>query len=140
MKKLVLLAMTLLTLTSSVFAQRGGSRARDEGSITLRDGRTVLRIDVGDDRDDREILQRVRRLEQAVRDLQEKVYDLQSQPQPRGSYITVCVANIFGVNSAIIGKASTEIEARANGMAECGRKSGGIFCKEKEFKCEKTFE
>lgn len=44
-----------------------------------RDNRSPsIRIEIGDDRDDREMLRRVHRLERAVRELQEKVYQLES--------------------------------------------------------------
>lgn len=128
-----MLALTLLLaslLSTSAFAQnrRGG-----DGSITLRDGRTILRIDVGDDRDDRELLRRVHRLEKAVRDLQDKVYELQNTVPAQTLY--TCYGNIFSIGT-VKGQGYSRIEAMSNAMAECNRKGGSIFCKEKEIKCD----
>ena len=51
------------------------------GEINLSDGRSTVRISIGNDRfDQRRLIQRVRLLEQAVRDLQDVVYDLQANP------------------------------------------------------------
>jgi len=129
----LLTAIILLTISVSSFAQ---SRVRD-GRIDLGGGRTTVRIEIGDDRDDREMLRRVRNLERAVRDLQDQVYQLQSQP--RTISLHVCTGNFFSVGT-IVSKAQSRLEAVANVMNECNRKNGGIFCKEREIRCELTEE
>jgi hypothetical protein len=122
-------AMLLSLVTVSAFAQ---SRVRN-GSIDLGNGRSTIRIEIGDDRDDREMLRRVRNLERAVRDLQDQVYQLQAQP--RTITLNVCSGNFFSVGT-IVGKAESRVEAVARVMDECNRRGGGIFCKERDVKCE----
>lgn len=126
-------AMLVSLITVSAFAQ---SRVRN-GSIDLGNGRSTIRIEIGDDRDDREMLRRVRNLERAVRDLQDQVYQLQAQP--RTITLNVCSGNFFSVGT-IIGKAESRIEAVASVMDQCNRRGGGIFCKERDVRCEITEE
>lgn len=114
MKAFIVLALALVSLSS--FAQRGG-RGDREGSVTLGDGRNIVRIEVGDDRDDREMLRRVRRLEQAVREMQEQVYQLQSTPAPRRSYVA-CSGQFFSVGT-VSARGNTETEARGNLAQAC---------------------
>lgn len=132
MKKLSFLFLALAMITGSVFAQRDMG-----GSINLRDGRTTVRINVGDDRDDRDMLMRIRRLEQAVRDLQDKVYDLQSAP--RTQQVVVCSGDFFSVGM-VMAKAPSEIEARGSVIAQCQAKNGGIFCKDRDIKCQASIQ
>ncbi len=120
-------------MSVSAFAQ---SRVRN-GNIDLGNGRSTIRIEIGDDRDDREMLRRVRNLESAVRDLQDQVYQLQSQP--RTISLHVCSANIFSVGT-IVAKAESRIESIASVMAQCDRRGGGIFCKERDIRCEVSVE
>lgn len=128
-----IVAMLISVVTVSAFAQ---SRVRN-GNIDLGNGRSTIRIEIGDDRDDREMLRRVRNLERAVRDLQDQVYQLQAQP--RTITLNVCSANFFSVGT-IIGKAESRIEAVASVMDQCNRRGGGIFCKERDVRCEVTEE
>jgi hypothetical protein len=60
-KSIVILTMIL---SSTAFA-------KDYGSISLNDGNTILRIDIGNERegDSRQMGQRITRLERAVREL-----------------------------------------------------------------------
>lgn len=111
--KFLLAALFILTSVSA-FAQRD-----IDGSVVLRDGRTILRINVGDDRDDRDSLIRIRRLEQAVRDLQDQVYQLQTAPR-RESYV-VCSGEFF-VAGTMSARGNTETEARANLSSACQSK------------------
>jgi hypothetical protein len=120
MKKLVVLILALASLTAS--AQRRGDR---DGSITLSDGRSIVRIDVGDERDEREMLRRVRRLEQAVRDLQDKVYQLQAAPARRSYF--VCTGSFF-VSGILTERGNTETEARAALAQRCQNRVHAMHC------------
>jgi hypothetical protein len=126
-------AMLVSLITASAFAQ---SRVRD-GRIDLGNGRSTIRIEIGDDRDEREMLRRVRNLERAVRDLQDQVYQLQSQP--RTISLHVCSGNFFSVGS-IVGKAESRTESVASVIDQCNRRGGGIFCNERDVKCEVSVE
>lgn len=136
MKKLSFLILSLLILSTSAFAQRNGGNNND-GSVVLRDGRRVILIQVGDDRDERDMMKRVIRLEKAVMDLQNQVYQLQTNIPSRE--ITVCSGNFFSVGT-IVAKAPTQTEARAKVISQCQAKDGGIFCKEKDVTCETSLE
>jgi hypothetical protein len=129
MKKIILVVLGLVAF-SQAFAQ---SRVDRNGNIILGNGRTTVRIEVGDSRDDREILSRVRRLEQAVRDLQVQVYQLQSEP--RVITLNACSGDFFSVGY-VFAKAESRSEAIARVMTECQRKGGGIFCKQSDVRCE----
>lgn len=75
---LVALCALLLSITAAQ-AQRHSDRR--DGDITLTDGRRTVRINIGDERfEQRQLMKRIRRLEEAVRDLQDSVYDLQTNP------------------------------------------------------------
>lgn len=141
MKKIISLVLVLSVVLSSLsaFAQSRRGNRDDRGTVVLRDGRSIVRIEVGDDRDDRDMLMRVRRLEQAVRDLQDKVYELQTSNIPRTQTIYVCSANVFSVG-VVIGKATTKIEAKAAAIKQCQAKGGSIFCNEEELSCEQSEE
>jgi len=138
MKKFILLALALLSL-SAVAQRRGDDR---DGSLTLRDGRNIMRIEIGDDRDDRDMLRRVRRLEQAVRDLQDQVYQLQSTPvaAPRRHYV-VCSGTYFRAGP-LSARANTETEARASLMSQCASRANQMFCGplDGEVRCERGQE
>lgn len=131
MKFVVAIIVSLMAF--SAFAQ---SRVRN-GNIDLGNGRSTVRIEIGDDRDDREMLRRVRNLERAVRDLQDQVYQLQAQP--RTITVHVCSGTFFSVGT-LVGKATSRTEAMARVMGECNRNGGGIFCKERDVRCEITEE
>ena len=126
MKKLLVLVLALASL--SAFAQYRS----DEGRITTRDGRTTVRISIGDNRNGN-VNQRIRLLEEAVRDLQDMVYDLQdSNRRPRIAY--VCVMNT-SFDGTFIGKGSTKLEAEAITRQNCeaGR---ARFCSSTRVTCE----
>ena len=134
-KTLVLLALTLISTTS--FAQ-------DYGNITLSDGNTIFRIDVGNDReaDSRRLSQRVNRLERAVRDLQNRIYDLEDNSRPTQREVTIytCVLPTSFIGT-YIGKAQTVVEARAQAVNSCSRAGGGISCQDSLIdRCEKSIE
>lgn len=131
MKKFSIIAIAFLIMATSAFAQ---GRRNNHDSDIIRDGRTIIRINVGDDRDERDLLRRVHRLEQAVRDLQDKIYELNSSRE-----IKVCSGDFFTIGT-VIAKAPSELEARAIVMTNCQRKGGGIFCKEKDIKCTTSIE
>ena len=150
MKFIIIILLASMSLTA--LAQRhGNDRPRHDGSLTLRDGRSILRIDVGDDRDDRDMLRRVRRLEQAVRDLQDQVYQLQVAPPPPPIVVAapiprrtvyVCGGQFFtaGYLSA---RGYTESEARANLNSVCQRSGEGICITgshNRNIRCETTLE
>lgn len=121
-----------IVVSLMAFSALAQSRVRN-GSIDLGNGRSTIRIEIGDDRDDREMLRRVRNLERAVRDLQDQVYQLQSQP--RTITLHVCRGTFFSVGT-LVSKAISRAEAIASIMTECEDKDGGIFCKERDIKCE----
>lgn len=131
MKKLTIIAMTLLMATSA-FAQ-----TRNSGDLVLRDGRTTVRINVGSDRDERDQLMRIRRLEQAVRDLQDQVYQLQSTPSRRE--IVVCSATFFSAGS-MTSRGNTELEARADLKRQCERRTSAMFCNDSDIQCERSYQ
>ena len=137
MKNLLSLAFLMVALMSvSAFAQNRSDRNDNRrNNVTLRDGRTILRIDIGDDRDDREMLMRVRRLEEAVRDLQDQVYQLAVTPRSRTVY--TCSGDMFSIGQ-VSGSGQSVTEAVVNAMADCQRKNGGrssMFCKDKDLTC-----
>lgn len=123
MKHFILLALGLVTLMGAAHAQRGPNR----------DSRpSIVRIEVGDDRDDREMLRRIHKLEQAVRELQDKVYDLQSAPvRERGVY---CMVNNFHAG-LVEATAPTRLQAEAAIQIQFERKGKGIFYSARELKC-----
>jgi hypothetical protein len=123
MKKVILLALALMTLAGAAQAQ---SR-RD-----IRNASSIVRIELGDDRDDREMLKRIVRLERAVRELQEKVYDLEATPvRVEGA---ICSAKFFKAGY-IEATAAGMVQARAEVLRQCEKLDGGIFCDSKEIKC-----
>lgn len=128
MKQIIALLLAVGTLLSAV-AHANERRA----DLRDREGRSIVRIEIGDDRDDRDMLRRVRRLEQAVRDLQTQVYQLQDAP--RTVTMNVCSGNFFSAGT-FVGKAESRIEAMAIVIAKCQRAGGGIFCKERDVRCD----
>lgn len=132
MKQIIALMLAVGTLLSAV-AHANERR----GDLRDRDGRAIVRIEIGDDRDDRDMLRRVRRLEQAVRDLQNQVYQLQDAP--RTITTNVCSGNFFSAGT-FTGKAESRIEAISIVIAKCQRAGGGIFCKERDVRCETVEE
>lgn len=123
MKHIILLALTLVTLTGAAHAQRGPNR----------DSRpSIVRIEVGDDRDDRDMLRRLHKLERAVNELQNKVYDLQSAPvRESGVY---CMVNNFHAG-VIEATAPTRLQAETAIQIQFERKGKGIFYSASELKC-----
>ncbi|WPU64733.1 hypothetical protein [Peredibacter starrii] len=126
MKKIISFVLVLSVVLSSLsaFAQSRRDDRRDDrkdgGTVVLRDGRSIVRIEVGDDRDDRDTLMRVRRLEQAVRDLQDKVYELQANSAPRTRIVTTHVCSVTtNFDGTFVGKASTRVEAEALARQKC---------------------
>lgn len=123
MKHFILLALTLVTLIGTAQAQRGPNR----------DSRpSIVRIEVGDDRDDRDMLRRIHKLERAVNELQNKVYDLQSAPvKETGVY---CMVNNFHAG-IVEATAPTRLQAEAAIQIQFERKGKGIFYSARELKC-----
>ena len=135
MKKLLALLSVLIIASQSLVAFADpGPRS---GRLTLRDGRSIVRIEVGDERDDREMLRRIHRLESAVRDLQDQVYQLQTAPRTITRH--VCSADFFTVG-IVVGRGNTMIEAKAEAIRQCQVRGGNIFCKERELRCETVEE
>ena len=138
--------LALLLLSTAAFSrderdQRGqGREAR--GEISLNDGKNILRIDIGNDRDEgRDLTQRIIRLERAVRELQNRVYDLEDDAKPsRQVKVTTCILQT-PFDGVFIGKGVNEIEARANAVRQCSPKVSFVFCSEDKIKkCEETLE
>jgi hypothetical protein len=128
-----LLALIIITASLTASAQ-----SRPEGRIDLRSGESTIRISVGNDRDrDLQLTKRVRMLEEAVRDLQAQVYDLRDEPRTQMKVSYVCVLNA-AFNEVFIGKATTQIEAKANAKRSC-ETGGGLRCYN-EVLCEQTEE
>jgi hypothetical protein len=104
------------------------------GRLSLRDGRNIVRIEIGDDKDDRQLLRRVRDLEMAVRDLQNQIYQLQDRPVARTFHI--CTGKFFSIGSIDGDAKETYSLALSDLMKKCERAGGGIFCKEEKATCE----
>lgn len=98
-----------------------------------RDDRPVIRISVGQDRN-QDVHRRIQRLEEAVRDLQDMVYDLQDDQRERVVREHVCVLKTT-FDGSFIGKGSTRVEAQANAVTACKR-GRGSFCERTEQTCE----
>lgn len=99
-----------------------------------RDNRSPsIRIEIGDDRDDREMLRRVHRLERAVRELQEKVYQLESTPAPQA--LVTCYGTMF-IAGLVRGQGSTRAEAVMNALADCEKRAHPMHCEEKKLTCQ----
>src|SRR5690606_9103839 len=101
------------------------------------------RIEVGTH--DRDQAIRIRNLEQAVRDLQYRIYDLEvndSMNRTRAVDVFVCTLTPPGINNGVhIGRASTQVEARAQAINNCNR-SRASFCESMNARlvCERTVE
>jgi hypothetical protein len=134
MKKVItILALVLSTTTF----------AKDYGSISLRDGGNILRIDIGSEQEanSRQLAQRVTRLERAVRELQNRVYDLEDDntASRRETKVFTCTLPT-SFDGTFIGKGKTEGEARANASNAC-EKGGAAFCSDNRIKsCETSIE
>jgi hypothetical protein len=136
MKRIITL-LALLTISTSTFA-------RDNyGTISLNDGKNILRIDIGNEResDSREVSKRVARLERAVRELQNRVYDLEDDSLPATREVKIFTCTLpTSFDGTFIGKGKTEAEARANASNEC-KKGGAAFCNDRNIKsCETNIE
>lgn len=120
--------LVLLALTVSVTAMAKDDRY--SGSFTKNDGGTIIRIEVGSERDtdSRQMIKRMVQLERAVRELQNRVYDLEddSRPQTREERVYTCVLST-SFDLTFIGKGSTEIEAKAQANKAC-QAAGASFC------------
>lgn len=133
-----LLVLLALTLTTSAFAR--GDR---DGRTNTNDGGTIIRIEVGNDRenDSRAMMKRMVQLERAVRELQNRVYDLEddARPQTREVRIYTCeTASNFG--EGYIGLPSlSELEAKNNARNACQQKRHSMFC-ENAIRCETRIE
>ena len=92
-----------------------------------------IRIEIGDDRDDREMLKRVYRLERAVRELQEKVYQLESTPAPQTQ--VTCYGTMF-VAGLVRGSGRTRAEAVVNALADCQTRAHSMHCEESKLTCQ----
>jgi len=132
-----LLVLLALTLTTSAFAR--------DGRINTNDGGTIIRIEVGNDResDTRETSKRIARLERAVRELQNRVYDLEDdqRPQTREQKVVTCALKT-SFNGTFIGKASTKLEAQSIAIQQCevAKASFCDFNLSQTLKCEESIE
>lgn len=132
MKKLMTLILATLCMVVSSHALD-----LDAGSIVLKDGRRIVKIDVGDDREDH-AMDRIRRLEQAVADLQQKVYDLQAEAlKPKSHDKFICT--IDAGDTPFVGKAETAQEAMATVVKNC-KDSNGRFCDKFFAHCDQLSE
>ncbi len=134
MKKIITILSLVLSTTTF---------ARDYGTINLSDGKNILRIDIGNERefDTRQLVQRITRLERAVRELQNRVYDLEDEATPARREVKVFTCTLpTSFDGTFIGKGKTEAEARANASNACKR-GGASFCSERDIKtCETNME
>jgi len=144
-----LLVLLALSLSVTSFAgDRDGRNDRDPrngggGRIDLRDGTTIVRIDIGDERetDSRAMMKRVANLERAVRELQNRVYDLEDDARPTTREVTVWTCSLpTSFDGTFVGKGKTETEARAAASNACTAKRSP-FCSDFNIKkCEATKE
>lgn len=136
MKKLIVLGLLALTALSTAYAQRVDA----DGRFRTRDGQSIIRISVGDSRSDRDLANRVRRLEQAVMDMQNRIYDLEASDTPRTRPVDIFVCSLkTSFDGTFIGKANTKTEAEAITRNNCER-GGGSFCSSARVTCERTVE
>jgi hypothetical protein len=132
-----LLVLLALTLTTSAFAR--------DGRINTNDGGTIIRIEVGNDRDNdsRAMMKRMVQLERAVRELQNRVYDLEddARPQTREQKIVTCALKT-NFNGTFIGKAPTQIEAQTIAIQQCERANANFcdFNLSQTLRCEEAIE
>lgn len=134
-----LLVLLALTLTTSAFARE----TNRDGRFNTNDGGTIIRIEVGNDRDtdSRQMMRRMVQLERAVRELQNRVYDLEddARPQTRDVRIYTCeMTSDFG-DTSIGASALTELEARKNAENACGKVRHPMFC-DNTPRCEMRIE
>lgn len=134
MKKLSLLAIALL-ITTSAFAQQRDNR--NAPNISIQQRGPVIRINVGDERDDREMLKRIVRLERAVADLQDKVFELSTRPVARE--VIVCSAKFFSAGN-MTATSLTEKDARTKLLIDCKAKTNEMFCNNSDISCYTSYE
>lgn len=132
--------LVLLALTVSVSAF-----ARDQrGRVELNNGQTIIRIDVGNERDtdSRAMAMRMAKLERAVRELQNRVYDLEddSRPLTREVKIHICTSTSNFDDRNVGDPALTETEARASALKACAKTRHPMFCEEDNVRCESRIE
>lgn len=134
MKKIV--TILVLVLSTTAFA-------KDYNFISLNDGKNILRIDIGNERDadSRQMARRITRLERAVRELQNRVYELEDDSAPARREITVYTCTLpTSFDGTFIGKGKTAAEARAIAVNKC-EKGGGFPCSDNHIKsCETSVE
>lgn len=113
-------------------------------------GRDVIRIEVDEESvpsnsvrgtgdiqaENLKLRRRVQRLEMAVRQLQDRTFSLETRPQvasaPANNF-TCFIKTTF--EGTMIGKGSSEVEAKGNALKECDAKNGGLSCKEENARC-----
>lgn len=127
-----ILVLLALSLSVSAFAQ---DRRQMNGRLDLRDGSTIVRINVGSDResDSRENSKRIASLERAVRELQNRVYDLEDETRPSTREVTVYACSLKSAfKGTFLGKGTTEVEAKTNAVQKCiqGSNNDAFFCGE----------
>ena len=77
---------------------------------------------------------RVWHLERAVAQLQTTVYHLENKPKlPTKEYSCFLDTNFYGTFTA---NGTSQNAAKGKVLKDCKAKGGGIFCKEKEVKCD----
>ncbi|MEA9354811.1 hypothetical protein SHI21_01265 [Bacteriovorax sp. PP10] len=134
-----LLVLLALTLTTSAFA-RDNNR---DGRMGTNDGGTIIRIEVGNDRDtdSRATMKRMIQLERAVRELQNRVYDLEddARPQTREIKVYTCETTSDFGEGFLGAPALTELEARSNAKKACMQRRSSMFC-ENVARCETRTE
>ena len=121
--------LVLLALTLSVTAI---AKDTNNGRYTKNNGETIIRIEVGNDRDtdSRKMMYRMVQLERAVRELQNRVYDLEddSRPATREVRVYTCeITSSFGA-SYLGSPALTELEAKNSAKNACTQNESAIFC------------
>jgi len=132
--------LVLLALTVSVTAMARDDR---DGRYTKNDGGTIIRIEVGNERDtdSRQMMRRMVQLERAVRELQNRVYDLEDDARPsvREVRIYTCeVTSNFG-DSHLGSPALTELEAKNSAKLACSQRRNPMFCENTPV-CESRIE
>ena len=135
MKKIIAI-LTLVLLSTATFAG-------DYGTIGLNDGKNILRIDIGNERDvdSRQLAQRITRLERAVRELQNRVYDLEDEAIPARREVKIFTCTLpTSFDGTFVGRGKTQGEARAEASNNC-KEGGASFCNDSDIKsCESSIE
>ncbi len=121
MKKALLSLSILFTLISSTTA------FADSGEIILRNGERGVRISIGNERmNERQLRQRIIRLEMAVRNLQNEVYNLQENTHPTPKWI--CQTRTSFGDIYFSDDKDSKAAAQREATKRCLNENNAMFC------------